>query len=93
MAAIFALALSDAEVEAQIRDAPPVVRAFIERRAGCNHWGGEYPYDAERAREIKRVGRELHCRRLDADEHRLRKAFAHKAKILKLISITSDRDF
>jgi len=46
------------------RAAPRPVRRFLERRAGCNHWGGEEAYDAERAQQIAQAIRGLRCDRL-----------------------------
>ena len=46
---------------------------------GCNHWMGEEPYDAERAKEIERAIAQLRCAELDADEAAIRRGNNHKA--------------
>jgi hypothetical protein len=50
---------------------PPDIAAYAARRARCNHWGGEEPYDKARAAEIRRAVAKLDCGTLDADEKRL----------------------
>ena len=72
--------------------APLPVRAFIARRADCDHWGGEEPYDAARRREIERAIRNLRCDALDADERTLRRQYRQRPALLRLIARTRDAD-
>lgn len=64
---------------------PADVFAWVQRREGCAHWGGEEPYDAERAADIDAALRELDCETLDADEQALRAAHADRPAILEAI--------
>ena len=41
-----------ADLYRRVAKLPLAVREVIERRAMCNHRGGEEPYDAERRRQI-----------------------------------------
>lgn len=74
------------------RGAPPAVRAFLERRAQCNHWGGEEPYDAERAAEIAAAVHKLRCDRIEADERRIRQTLRGSPRLRWLIEVTRDWD-
>lgn len=69
---------------------PPDIAAYVERRAGCNHWGGEEPYDKERAAEINRWGMKLNCRALDADEKALLRRYRSTPAYLKQIRDARD---
>ena len=72
-------------------DAPPkTVAKFIKRRANCNHFLGEEPYDSERAAELNKAVRELRCSRIDRDERRLRRKFAADRPVLQLLDKTAD---
>jgi hypothetical protein len=72
--------------------APRPVRAFLVRRAGCNHWGGEEGYDAERAAQIAEAARKLRCRWIDADEKRIRRKYAGSRRVRWLLRTTRDWD-
>lgn len=65
---------------------PADVVDLVERHAGCNHWGGEEGYDEERRKEIAAGVARLKCDRLDADQRKLRKKYAHKPKVLRVIN-------
>lgn len=69
---------------------PRRVIAFVERRADCNHWGGEEPYDAERRREIEKNVRDLRCLTVDRDERRLRKRYRNVAAVLGILDETAE---
>lgn len=69
---------------------PAAVRAFVERRTGCNHWTGEEPYDAARRREIERALTDLRCDRLDADEAVLVRRFGGDAELRALLDAVRD---
>ena len=64
---------------------PADVFAWVQRWEGCAHWGGEEPYDAERAAEIAAALRALNCETLEADEQALRAAHAARPAILEAI--------
>ncbi|WP_337270335.1 hypothetical protein [Oryzifoliimicrobium ureilyticus] len=61
------------------------VTAFLDRRAQCQHWSGEEPYDAERAKQIEVALQKLHCDRLDADEAWLRRQHARNMGVIKAL--------
>jgi hypothetical protein len=95
MIASAAMAATDpmeARLQRAYRAAPRPVRSFLERRAGCNHWGGEEAYDAERAQQIARAVRGLRCDRLEADERRLKRQYARSRRVRWLLSATRERD-
>ncbi len=75
-------------VRTRVGTAPRKVAAFIERRAGCNHFLGEEPYDAERAAELKKKIHDLRCERIDRDERRLKRIYRNRPDILGLLKET-----
>lgn len=90
---ILLLTPEDAAWEAlrtRVEGAPRKVAAFIERRAGCNHFLGEEPYDAERAAELKKAIRELRCTRIERDVRRLERTYRGRPEILRLLKDTED---
>jgi hypothetical protein len=82
--------LYDEEDRARIERAPQPVAAFIARRANCNHFLGEEPYDRQRRAELDRVIRELRCERIEIDERRMRSTYRHDVAILQLLDDTAD---
>ena len=80
----------DPQVRARVERSPKAISAFIERRANCNHFLGEEPYDRARATELNRTIRELRCARIDRDEQRLRKVYRNKPSVLQLLDDTAD---
>jgi hypothetical protein len=71
---------------ASLRAGQPVdVKKLINRIAGCAHWSGEEPYDAERKTEISLAMKDLRCSRLENDEAAARKRYAKQPRILKLL--------
>ena len=82
----------DARVHRELKSVPFAVRDLIERRAGCNHWGGEEGYDAERARQIADAVRELRCNRIEFDERRIKRKYAKSRRVRWLLATTRERD-
>lgn len=76
------------DLQARIKAAPMDVRMFIERRAECDHWLGEEPYDGDRAAQITEAILELECARLPRDEAELRRRYRARPDVLDLISVT-----
>ena len=74
-----------AALRARVAAQPAAIRRYVERRAMCNHWGGEEPYDAERRRQIARAVRGLRCTRIDRDEALLRRRYAASAATIAVI--------
>jgi hypothetical protein len=70
------------------RDEPPEVATFIDRRAGCNYWSSEPPFDSERVAEIKKVMDDLKCHALAHDEKNLRARYAKSPSVLKALDET-----
>lgn len=77
--------MTRAQLLLAVERAPAPVRAFVERRAGCNHWAGEEPYDRERAREIATALRSLRCARLPVDERALRRRHVRQRDVLDIL--------
>jgi hypothetical protein len=67
------------------QDLPRDAAAVVKRRVYCNHWSGEAPYDAARAREITRNVLKLRCSTLERDETRLRGRYAGNARVLSAL--------
>lgn len=83
---------TEAQVQRELRLVPQPVRDFLERRAGCNHWAGEEPYDAERAAYIAKAVRKLRCRRIEADERQIKRRYAKSRRVRWLLATTRDWD-
>jgi len=71
---------------------PANVIDYVERRGGCNHWGGEEPYSKERRKEIDEGARRLRCDRIDADERKLRRKYADRPDVLRVIDAADYSD-
>lgn len=82
---LLSVAMTRAQLLLAVERAPAPVRAFVERRSGCNHWAGEEPYDRERARDIEASLRSLRCARLPDDERALRRRYARRWHILDIL--------
>lgn len=81
----------EAALRARVDAQPPAIREFIVRRANCNHWGGEEPYDAGRRREIARAVRDLGCATIRGEEIFLRRYFANQPEVLALLTETEEQ--
>lgn len=78
-------------LRARIELAPQDVATFIERRAGCNHFGGEVGSgDTERAQQVDAMLTELRCNAIETDERDLRAAHQHEPEVLKILDETLD---
>jgi hypothetical protein len=75
----------DAALRARVAAQPPAIRRYVERRAMCNHWGGEPAWDAGRQRQIDRAMRALRCAALDREEAALRRRYAHRRAAIAVI--------
>jgi hypothetical protein len=64
---------------------PEDVVALIERIVECNHWGGEVPYDKERAEWIKEAVERARCANLDSAEQTMERKYIGNKKVLKAI--------
>lgn len=64
---------------------PKHVKKLIDRLAGCAHWSGEEPYDAERKKEISLAMKDLQCDRLEKDEAAALKRDAKRPGVLKVL--------
>lgn len=69
---------------------PADVRVLIDRRADCNHWAGEEPYDRARKREIDKAIRDLRCETVQREETRLRRRYAKLPQVLLALADTRD---
>jgi hypothetical protein len=90
MLAALLLLAEEMPLRARLAALPRPVAAFIERRADCNHWTGEEPYDAERRAEIERAIADLRCARIEKDERRTRARYARRADVIALLDETAD---
>ena len=78
------------DLRARVEAQPEAVRDFIERRAMCNHFLGEEPYDEERRRDLEQAIDELRCAVIEGDERTLRNLDAARPDILALLDETGD---
>ncbi|MFJ7440143.1 hypothetical protein ACIQW5_21040 [Methylorubrum thiocyanatum] len=62
---------------------PADAEAYVARRKGCNHWGGEEAYDAARRRDIAAALKSLRCEAIDVDEARLRRRYGKEPAVLE----------
>jgi len=65
---------------------PPAVAALIDRIINCNHWSGESPYDADRAKQISAALSELRCSQLKDDEAAILSKYQADAAVKRAIS-------
>lgn len=89
---LMAAAMTDDAFARGLKQAPPDLRRVIERRLGCNHWGGEEPYDADRRAQIAAAVRSLRCDTLARDEARMRIRHARHPVRLRLLRAAISRD-
>ena len=75
---------------AAVASLPRDIRDFIDRRANCNHWLGEEPYDAERRAEIQFALMALSCADLSKDENSLKSRYSRSEPVLKALIISKD---
>jgi len=59
---------------------------LIDRIISCNHWSGESPYDADRAKEINAALSELRCSRLKNDEAAILSKYGADSAVKRAIS-------
>ncbi|SCX32194.1 hypothetical protein DSM25558_5408 [Agrobacterium sp. DSM 25558] len=64
---------------------PHDVEAFLDRRAQCEHWAGEEPYDGPRAGEIAVAVERLRCDSLETDESRIRLRYKRYQLVIKAL--------
>jgi hypothetical protein len=64
---------------------PGDVAAFIERMVECNHWGGEEPYDKERAEQIRKAVENARCDSLESNEQALAQKYKGNNKVFEAI--------
>lgn len=76
----------DEDIAAMQKNMPISVKKVIERQVACNHWAGEEPYDAERAKEIAKAVNQLKCDTLEQDEAKLIKKYKTRADVKDAIN-------
>ena len=64
---------------------PKDAAAMVERRAICNHWQGEEPYDKARGREIDRALTRYRCDFIERDEEKLRARYTDQPEVIKAL--------
>jgi hypothetical protein len=86
---VTASAAQQDDLSAMMKTLPRAVRAFVERKSECNHWAGEEPYDAARAKQIERAVTRLNCEKLDREEAVLKRRHAGNRKILEALALAA----
>src|SRR5690348_7802264 len=69
---------------------PPAVRAFVERRANCNHWAGEEPYDADRRAQIQAALKQGRCEKIEAGAKALEKRYSGNRRVQDALKATEE---
>jgi hypothetical protein len=72
---------------------PADVQKLIDRLAGCAHWSGEEPYDADRKREISSAMKTLRCDRLEKDEAAARERYAKQPRVINALQQARESSF
>jgi len=90
LAAQLTYPMFDVGANRRLTKAPREIGDFLERRAECEHWAGEEPYDKARGREIARAETELRCDKVDVDEAGLRRRHRGQPAVLKLLDLQPD---
>jgi len=75
---------------AMAQDIPPDLKAYAQRRAGCNYWPSEPAYDKTRKAEIQHRVRELRCETLDREEAKLNARYRGQPALLEAIANAHD---
>ena len=75
------LTAAELEIYPDARDMPADVQHFIVQWQDCQHWLGEYGWDAERRRQIERAVGDV-CPGVDARARRLRTLHAGDAEVI-----------
>jgi len=75
---------------AAAQDLPPDVRAYAQRRAGCNYWPSESAHDRTRKDEIQHHIRELRCETIDREEAKLNARYHGQPALLEVIANAHD---
>jgi hypothetical protein len=79
------ITVRDAVLEGAART-PTAVFDYASRRLGCDHFGSEEGYDAERRAQIAAAVAELRCDALDAEAAALKRRHADSPRLLALIA-------
>ena len=72
------------------QDLPADIRAYSDRRAGCNYWPSEPAYDKTRKAEIQRNIRRLQCDTNDREEIKLNLRYRNQPTLLEAIANAHD---
>lgn len=84
VAADEALTENELAVYPEARGMPADVQRYLVKRADCEHWSGEEPYDADRKAEIERNVNES-CTGLDAQTAALRTRHANDPAVADML--------
>ena len=91
-ALLFAQQGDEAALRARVAAQPPAIQSFIARRANCNHWGGEEPYDGPApARDRARRARRSAARRCAARKSSFAAISPNRPEILALLTETEEQ--
>ena len=82
-----------AEDDSATSSAPPLpeeVTAFVSKRDDCDHWRGEDPYDADRAKQIADAENKT-CKGSDAALANLRKKYKNDPNVIDALKDYEDK--
>ena len=83
---IIAALFSTATIADELTALPTDVKAFVEKRDGCDHFRGEEPYDEERRRFLDENIKEL-CSGTDKALAELKNKYKDNANVIKQLSL------
>lgn len=72
---------------------PKDVVKMIDRYVGCNHWGGEEPYNEERRKEIDSAMSDLRCDTLTNDEKIILQRYSGNKRVLEALKSAKEMSF
>ena len=72
------------------QELPGDIRAYSERRAGCNYWPSEPASSSVRRAEIQRHVRQLRCETIDREEAVLKNRYRNQPAFLEAIADAHD---
>ncbi len=74
-----------AKFNSYIKGLPKDAVSLLERIDGCDHFGGEEPYDEQRKKEILKAVTKLKCDNLNKDRNALLKKYKKQTSIVNKI--------
>lgn len=75
----------EVKFKAYVNGLPSDVVTLLQRTDICNHWGGEEPYNKERAKQIAEAMKKSKCDSVDTDTKQLLEKYKGEPKVVEKI--------